>query len=143
MRDELGTSGLRRIAGSPPLVDQDRTTALEELAKACATPGWDSYDGTPVSSAALQGAWEVCDALPEEWPAPEISADPDGAISFEWAREPHWVFTLSVAGDGQVSYAGLFGASRVHGVEPFSGTIPEAIRAGLERLFLSTAPSDD
>jgi len=141
--DELGTGGQRRIARSPRLADQDRATALEELAQACATPGWDSYDGTPVSRATLQGAREFCDALPEEWPAPEISADPDGAISFEWARDPHWVFTLSVAGDGQISYAGLFGASRVHGVEPFRGTIPDAIRAGLERLFRSTAPSSE
>jgi hypothetical protein len=125
------------------LADQDRATALEELAKACATPGWDSYDGTPVSRATLQGAREFSDALPEEWPAPDISADPDGAISFEWARDTHWVFTLSIAGDGQISYAGLFGASRVHGVEPFRGTIPDAIRAGLGRLFRSTAPSSE
>jgi len=143
LRDELGTSGLRRIAHSPPLADQDRATALEELAKACATTGWDSYDGTPVSRASLQGAREFCDALPEEWPAPEISADPDGGVSFEWARGPNWVFTVSVAGNGQLSYAGLFGSSRVHGVEPFSGTIPEAIGAGLARLFRSTAPGYD
>jgi len=127
------------VASSRTLADQDRLTALEKLAEMCARVGWDGYDALPVSHASLQAAREFSGALPEEWPVPEISADPDGGISFEWARSPHWVFTLSVASDRQVSYAGLFGSSRVHGVEPFSGTIPGSIRDGLGRLFRNTA----
>jgi hypothetical protein len=93
-----------------------------------------------VSAAVVWAARQFLSVIPEAWPSPEIAADPDGEVSFEWARSPNWVFTVSVAGDGRLSYAGMFGPNRVHGVETFAGTLPEAIVAGLARLFGSQAP---
>ena len=118
-----------------------RTWALDDAWQAATTPGWDGYGAAPVSAEALWAAQRFLSVIPEAWPSPEITADPDGEISFEWARGPHWVFTVSVASEGQLSYAGLFGSNRVHGTETFVGTLPEAIVVGLARLFARAAPS--
>lgn len=134
VRSLLHASGSATTAGSR------RMWALDDAWQAAAAPDWDGYGAAPVSAHVVWAAERFLSAIPEAWPSPEIAADPDGEISFEWARGSHWVFTVSVAGNGQLSYAGLFGLSRVHGVEILAGTLPEAIVVGLARLFGSTAP---
>src|SRR5574341_303592 len=130
---------LLRASGSASTASSRRLWALDDAWQAAARPDWDGYGAVPVSAAVVWAAERLLSAIPEAWPSPEIAADPDGEISFEWARGPHWVFTVSVAASGQLSYAGLFGSSRVHGVETFAGTLPEAIVVGLARLFGSAA----
>mgnify|MGYP001608468113 FL=1 len=98
-------------------------------------PNWDGYGAAPVTTGVIDAARRFLAAIPETWPVPEVSAEPDGELCFEWARAPHWVFSVSVSGEGRLSYAGLFGASRAHGVEFFAGTLPEAVVVNLERLF--------
>lgn len=109
--------------------------ALEEISREASTDDWDGYGGVPVSRAALRVALEVLEALPQSWPMPAISADPDGDVSLEWAANAHWVLTVSVGATGRLSYAGLFGVSKVHGAESFVGQIPQAIVDSLVRLF--------
>jgi hypothetical protein len=125
--------------GSASTASVRRMWALDDAWQAATAPDWDGYGAAPVSPPVVWAAERFLSAIPAAWPNPEIAADPDGEISFEWARGPHWVFTVSVAGNGQLSYAGLFGSSRVHGVETFAGTLPEAIVVGLARLFGSAA----
>jgi hypothetical protein len=127
--------------GSALTVSARRRWALDDTWCAASAPNWDGYGAMPLSAPVLRAADLFLSAIPEAWPNPEIGADPDGEISFEWARGPHWVFTVSVAADGQLSYAGLFGSSRVHGVEAFAGTLPQAVVGGLARLFGSGAAS--
>ncbi len=69
---------------------------------------------------------------------PGVSIDPDGEVSLEWYREPRRVFSVSVGANGELNYAGLFGGSRVHGVEIHTiegEEIPSAIRAGIQRVY--------
>jgi hypothetical protein len=98
-------------------------------------PDWDGYGAAPVTPQARAAAEEFLGALPTTWPPPEMAADPDGEISFEWARDPHWVFSVSVSPEGRLSYAGLFGVNRVHGAESFVGQLPQAIVDNLVRFF--------
>jgi hypothetical protein len=130
-------------SGSASTASSRRMWALDDAWQAATAADWDGYGAIPVSAPVVCAAEGFLSAIPEAWPNPEIAADPDGEISFEWARGSHWVFTVSVAGNGQLSYAGLFGSSRVHGVEAFAGTLPEAIVVGLARLFGSTAANGD
>jgi hypothetical protein len=116
-----------------------RRWALSDACTAASAPNWDGYGASAVATPAVWHAGRFLSAIPETWPSPEIGADPDGELSFEWARGPHWVFTVSVGQDGHLSYAGLFGSSRVHGMETFAGTLPQAIVDGLARLFGSGA----
>lgn len=67
---------------------------------------------------------------------PHVSVDPDGEISLEWYRAPRLVFSVSVGPQGELTYAGLFGRSKVHGLEIHTvDGIPREIRAGIQRVY--------
>jgi hypothetical protein len=78
--------------------------------------------------------------LPNNMALPEIVADTDGEILFEWDYGPRRVFSISIGRDGTLSYAGLFDRNKVHGREPFSGALPPAILHGFELLSKHVSP---
>ncbi len=99
---------------------------LFDLWAEAASAGWDGYDAQPVPAAALSKALAFIDALPSDVPLPEISADPDGEISFDWCgRKRH--FSISIGENNVMSYAGLFGSDRAKGSERFDGSIPRTL----------------
>ena len=61
--------------------------------------------------------------------------DPDGEVSLEWYRGPRRVFSISIGSNDELTYAGIFGASKARGVEPFSFEIPHAVLDNLRRLL--------
>ena len=72
--------------------------------------------------------------LPRSLPAPEISADPDGEVSFDWLGSAGKMFSVSVNKDGRISYAGRFGdKSKVHGIEQLSEVHPQEIVRGIQK----------
>lgn len=100
-------------------------------------PDWDGYGAVPVDRRACEIAREIIRLLPETETPPDIGADPDGEVGFEWIIETRWRFSFSISGEGRLSYAGLFGRSKAHGVDFFHGENPccgpsgkEAIRKG-------------
>jgi hypothetical protein len=135
---------IRSLFDARQSVDMTKARRRWALTDACAgasLPNWDGYGAAPVADSTVWHAQRFLAAIPESWPNAEIDVDPDGEVSFEWARDAHWVFTVSVSETGRLSYAGLFGTSRVHGVENLAGTLPRAIVDGLARLFGSGAAS--
>lgn len=115
-----------------------RAWALNELWRDSRVPNWDGYGAAPVTLPVLAAANIFLAAFPETWPPPEIAADPDGEISFEWARDPHWLLSISIDGNRRLSYAGTFGPNSVHGAETFAGSLPPAIVVNLVRFFGGT-----
>jgi hypothetical protein len=109
--------------------------ALEALIASSSEAGWDGYDGLPVASASYQLARRFLRQLPGRFPVPELAIDPDGEINLEWSTEraDHNV-TLSIGPD-VISFAGIFGRNRIHGVEEYTGGIPTAILTALARLY--------
>jgi hypothetical protein len=72
--------------------------------------------------------------LPRSLPAPEISADPDGEISFDWFGPSGKMYSISINQSGRLSYAGWFREdSRVHGTETLADAAPEQILRGIAR----------
>jgi hypothetical protein len=96
---------------------------------------WDEYGARPVSQETLSYALGFLSALPTTAPKPEISVHPDGDIAFEWYGGPRKVFTLSMNSVGDINFAGLYGRSKIHGMEHFANEIPESIAIGLRRVF--------
>ncbi|MBI4503773.1 MAG: hypothetical protein HY700_21755 [Gemmatimonadetes bacterium] len=109
--------------------------ALASVFKQASTRNWDGYGAAPVSLAACERAQRFLDALPGTVPVPEIGADPDGEIAFEWRLSPRQVFSVSVGAGYEVAYAGLFGAGRTHGTEFFIDELPNAVMDNLRRLY--------
>ena len=57
---------------------------LFSLAQECNEPNWDGYDADPIDQQALSNAKILIESLPEEFPLPECSVEPDGEISLDW-----------------------------------------------------------
>lgn len=100
---------------------------LDIVAGECGSPGWDGYNALPVSQDTVDLAYRFISALPLNIKLPEIGAEPDGCISFEWYKSPRKIFSVSVAQSGFIHYALLDNLIKRHGSEPFIGSISKEI----------------
>jgi len=110
-------------------------SAIDGVCAECSVENWDGYGAGPVSEATRYYARQFVRMLPTSMPIPEISAEPDGEIAFEWHRGRSGVFSISVGGSDELTYAGLFGRSKAYGTEFFDDELPETIATHLRRLF--------
>lgn len=88
----------------------------------------------PVDQDTLEAAIAFASLLPRSLPIPEVSADPDGEISFDWIGPSRKMFSVSVNKAGRLAYAGWFAEnSTIHGTENFSDSLPQEIVRSLSR----------
>jgi hypothetical protein len=96
--------------------------------------GSSQSEDIPVSIATAVRAMDFAQALPRTIPIPEISADPDGEIAFDWVASSGRMFSVSVSDSGRLSYAGYFGEnSRIHGTENLGEAVPFEVLRGIQR----------
>lgn len=99
-------------------------------------PDWDGYGASPITKEAHFEAQQFLQLLPDDVVLPAISADPRGAISFEWYKGQDWIFTLVMKGTGVVVYAGLMGKdNRSFGTQRFSDSIPKIVLQNIRRIL--------
>lgn len=108
---------------------------LEEVRSETAEKDWNGYGARPISSESYLQATRFLAALPTWSPAPEVSVDPDGEVALDWFGIRKDVFSVSIGPTGELSYAGIFGVSRVSGEDYFTDEIPDAILEGLRRII--------
>ena len=89
---------------------------------------------------AAELAYPFLRLLPKEIRPPEIGVDPDGEVVLEWDMRPLETFAVSVSPQNELAYAGIFGRSKVHGVEFFTDEIPKRILAILEAVSSASGP---
>lgn len=108
---------------------------LRLIAAECAQEDWDDYGSQPVGEAVVLRAEALIRALPESIPAPEISAEPDGQISFDWLPSRTRTFTLSVNVSNRLAYAWIDGANRGNAAEVFErGALPSRLLNELRHI---------
>jgi hypothetical protein len=107
---------------------------LYEVSEECGSANWDGYGAMPISFEAFEKAKQFILSIPYGIPVPEVSAEPDGEITFEWFSSPSRVFSVSVGPNNELTYAGLFGASRTYGTEVFYDEIPEVVLSHVKRV---------
>ena len=90
---------------------------LDEIFEECSSDGWDGERAKPISGEVLQCAKTFLESFPLGIEAPEVGAEPDGAITLEWYRSPNRVISISINPGGQLYYAAIIGASRRHGMD--------------------------
>jgi hypothetical protein len=97
--------------------------------------GVDSDEGQiPVDLDTVRAATQFAYSLPRFGPMPEVSADPDGEVSFDWIGPTGKMFSVSVNKNNRLAYAGWFGGkSRIHGIENLAETCPQQIVRGIEK----------
>lgn len=90
----------------------------------------------PVDWGTIRAATQFAYSLPRFGPLPEVSADPDGEISFDWTGPSGEMFSVSVNKHNRLSYAGWFGEkSRVHGIEQLAESCPQQVLRGIEKTI--------
>jgi hypothetical protein len=88
----------------------------------------------PVDLDTIRAATQFAYSLPRFGPMPEVSADPDGEISFDWIGPSGQMFSVSVNKQNRLAYAGWFGEkSRIHGIEQLAESCPQQIVRGIEK----------
>ena len=108
---------------------------LWSLYDECSLPDWDGNDALPMSSTAAASAVDVIKALPAGVPLPEITGDPDGAISLDWIASKRRLFSISVGQSTRLAYSWLDGADCGHGVARFDGNlIPQRVLEGIRLI---------
>jgi hypothetical protein len=108
---------------------------LSEVIEESSSSDWDGYGARPVGSPTCFNALRFLRALPWDVPVPEVAAEPDGEISFEWYRGSRSVFSVSVGPGRRLTYAGIFGSNEAHGTEHFFDELPKTILGNLQRLL--------
>ncbi len=96
---------------------------------------WDGTGAVPADPLSYEYTQSVLETLPSWAPNPDIYVDPDGEFCLEWDYGPRMVFSVSVGRDGTLTYAGLFGSRKSHGVEQFIDSLPLIIIQNLERTI--------
>ncbi len=122
-------------------VGEPRRTAQEALDAAYATAQVDDWDGegsARVEPSTYVYANQFLRLLPITIPVPEIAADTDGEILFEWDFGRRRVFSVSVGRDGTLTFAALIGYTKTHGTEHFHEALPSAISDCFARLIASS-----
>lgn len=108
---------------------------LFQVKNKSSSDNWDGYHAKAINSDAFQSAIKFALSLPLKVPMPEIYADPDGEITFEWYEDKRRVFSVSLGRRNKISYAGIYGYNKVFGVEYFYTNVPEAILTSINRLY--------
>lgn len=109
--------------------------SLREALSEATSPDWDGYGALAVPPAAAFAALRFVSLLPSTLPPPDVGADPNGRVHFEWRPAPGRAFVVSVGPSGFVNYAGLFGRNKVHGTEELGDELAGSILANLGRAL--------
>jgi hypothetical protein len=109
--------------------------SLDEAFESSAVGNWDGYNARPIDPISCSRALRFSKLLPMSVPVPEVDIDSDGEVKFEWYRGPRRVFSVTVRSNGELAYAGLVGASKVHGTEHLGDELPNSILGNIRRIF--------
>ena len=108
---------------------------LDAVYEDCFLPGWNGNGAKAISHDVLRNARFFLESFPFGMELPQIGAEPDGAITFEWYRAPNRTLSLSINPDGYVYYASLMEASRRHGLDPVQGGISKDLIALINQVL--------
>ena len=100
---------------------------------------WDGEGSARVEPSTYGYASQFILLLPSTSPLPEIMPDTDGEILFEWDQGHRLVFSVSVGRDGTLTFAGLFGHAKIHGIEHLREALPLAVSDSLGRISFSSS----
>lgn len=133
-------SALRESRSRAVTLDEGYRQTLErmgEIILECGRDDWDGDGAAAVSAASFLTAKRFLDVLPAGLQRPDVSLDPDGEMVFEWSGGPQRVFSISFGAGGKLSYAGLFGPNKTHGVEYITYGLPRELVTKIQRASLS------
>ena len=134
------TGDASEFAGSITIGEPKRTAqeALDAAYMTAQVEDWDGEGSTAVEPNTYAYASQFLRLLPGTIPIPEIVADRDGEILFEWDLGRRQIFSVSVGRDGTLTFAALIGYTKTHGTDHLREALPLVISDCFSRLLASS-----
>ncbi len=98
----LGSHGMVVSLQRPDI--EEAQEALQAVYREAIAPGWAGSGSNAVHPLTLEKAQQFLYALPMSLPAPEVNADPDGEISFDWVLGRDRLLAVSISLSGRLSF---------------------------------------
>ena len=117
-------------------MDKDALIAkLHALLEECAEPRWDGYGAAPLQPSIVPIAEAFIQALPTDYPPPDIVPESDGVVAFEW-QTTTGIISVSMDESGELPCAWIFDAGDSdHATFEFNGkSIPALLLARIQRI---------
>lgn len=111
---------------------------LDALFEECKPDGWAGHGSKAISLETLQNAKALLELFPPDLPAPDIGAEPDGCITFEWRKPPGIVISISVDRNAEIHFGFIGKNDKVIGAK--AGTVGGAF--GLLAMISRTIESE-
>lgn len=108
---------------------------LMDIYSRCSEENWDGYDAIPLDRFTVYAASIFIELLPDNIAIPDIVPEPTGEIGFQWSKGKHVTFVASINPE-MITFAGLFGTSKIHGEIKFLNELPSAIEKILLDYFV-------
>jgi hypothetical protein len=114
-------------------------TELDQVRAEASLEGWDGYGARPLDPDAYGFAKTFLNALPSTAPLPELSADTEGEVAFDWVFGERKALTVSVGPSGRCTFAWMLGQRVYRGTDWIDDEIPEEILSALGKLVRDKA----
>ncbi len=96
---------------------------------------WDGYGGQSIDEESLENAMRFAMSLPSSTSLPDVDVIPTGQVVFTWSQGRRQTFSVIVGNMKDLSYAGLFGATKTYGVEYLEDRIPDTILKNIQEVY--------
>ena len=127
-----------RDSGTSQELDEARIallTALRETWQQCQQPNWDGDGAEAISTETHEVARRLLESLPSDMPLPNISAEPDGQLNFEWYQAPRRLLSVSIRADGTLYWAALIGSEDPRGSCQFVDQFPQTLLYWIGQVY--------
>ena len=103
---------------------------IHAASAAAAVANWDGYGAKAVSPETVDMAKRFAASIPSHMGAPEVSADPDGELSFDWELGDNRRLSVSISAAGRLAFVSVNGGQpRERGALWFRGNFPHELTA--------------
>lgn len=96
---------------------------------------WDGYGAKSIDKQSLENALRFALSIPSSIPTPDIDVVPAGQVVFTWQEGKRLLFSVIIGSRNELSYAGLYGATKVYGIEYFNDGIPDIILNNINKVY--------
>jgi hypothetical protein len=127
-------AALERNRQSVRFSKQPAYDQLGEVYEECRDADWDGDGADRIEQETLRNAYLFIEALPDGYPLPDITPEPDGHLDLEWYRQPRRILSVSVSSEGMLYWAALVGTENPRGSSSFYGDIPDTILYWIRRV---------
>lgn len=108
--------------------------ALWEAWQPCKDANWDGEDADAIELETYQIAYRLIEAMPNGFPRPTITPEPDGSLHLEWYRHQRRLLSVSISPDGTLYWAALVGTEDPRGSCQFFGEFPKTLLYWIGRV---------